>query len=372
MKFIKESRIANIISKKLLGELSPDDESILASWLAESEKNRILYEKLVSGQSFQEQNRLRDSFDLSSGVEEIDRKIRRRTLRNYSIIAASVAAILLIGIIILRPFSQVSEPVSTKLALEALPPGNLKAVMSQGGAEIILTEDTVGNEWEKYVNHFDSSSELQQITISTPRGGEYKLRLNDGTVVWLNAETSIRYPKQFTGDQRVVHLTGEAYFEVAKHETTPFIVEFEAGSVRVLGTSFNISAYEDDAEAIATLVSGKVEVCADKSCVELVPGKQAVLKYGVTEIEVNEVDASLYAMWTQGTFVFEKMRLEDICKKLSRWFDVEFEFIGNSGNERFTGGTWKYMPLGEFLLGIEKVTNVTFEYTADKVIVNNK
>ena len=196
-----------------------------------------------------------------------------------------------------------------------------------------------------------------------------KIRLEDGTTVWLNSESSLIYPEKFTGDKRAVRLSGEGYFEVARDEKKPFIVSVTDMEIKVLGTKFNVTAYQDEKMTTTTLISGAVEVVTPHRSVQLQPGKQAMVQEGGDDITVLEVDVELATSWTAGIFKFDKMALTDICTRLSRWYDIDFVFEGETGKEKFTGGTWKYVPLKDFLSKIERVTNVLFLFENNTVKV---
>ena len=158
--------------------------------------------------------------------------------------------------------------------------------------------------------------------------------------MWLNSESSLIYPEKFTGDKRAVRLSGEGYFEVARDEKKPFIVSVTDMEIKVLGTKFNVTAYQDEKMTTTTLISGAVEVVTPHRSVQLQPGKQAMVQEGGDDITVLEVDVELATSWTAGIFKFDKMALTDICTRLSRWYDIDFVFEGETGKEKFTGGTW--------------------------------
>ena len=371
MEFLRESEIAEILSKLPAGELSAYESAKLERWAAESETNRELYESVASGVMFAEQAAITGHFDRVRGRRQITAKLRRRVWLRAAAVAVPVAMLIAGALIFGR--SEWRGTADDASGLEMLPAGKAKAILSYNGARIELDEEGQGLQWERYVEQAVDDAvpaEGERVKIEIPRGGEYELQLGDGTRVWLNSESSIEYPMEFPDDRRAVKLTGEAYFEVASDAARQFVVDFGDAQVRVLGTSFNISAYEGDGAATATLVSGRVEILRHGAAAELRPGFQAVMENGSTGITINEVDVSSYTAWTKGVFEFENMRLEDMCRRLSRWYDVSFEFTGDTGNEKFTGGTWKYLPLGEFLEGIEKVTDVRFGYDGDKVIVS--
>ena len=203
--------------------------------------------------------------------------------------------------------------------------------------------------------------------LDIPKGVCFDMVLGDGTHVWLNAGSQLRFPLEFTADERRVFLNGEGYFEVAEDAAKRFVVETRGNEIIVLGTSFNITAYENDRRVIATLVSGSVGIVAPVGKATLVPGNQAVISS--EGIAISDVDTSLYSSWTAGVFDFEEMTLADICTRLARWYDAEFVFEGNAGMERFSGGAWMDEPLDKFLDNIELATNVVFSRKGGKIVV---
>ena len=207
-------------------------------------------------------------------------------------------------------------------------------------------------------------------TLSVPRSTEYQVQLSDGTRVWLNSESELRYPVNFVGTERKVFLKGEAYFQVAKDTVKPFRVVANGMSVEALGTGFNINAYQDDDCLCTTLVEGKVRVSyldSHQECI-LVPGEQAILKDGV--IMAKQVNVDDIIAWKKGRFVFSDMPLETIAKQLERWYDVEIRFDDIVAKYyRFTGVMKRYNELEQVLGLIEETTNVRFKVEGCQVRV---
>ena len=164
-------------------------------------------------------------------------------------------------------------------------------------------------------------------TVQTLTGMEYMLTLSDGTRVFLNAETKLKFPTKFRKEERVVVLEGEAYFEVRKDATHPFIVKANDVDVKVLGTSFNLRSYSDENSIATTLVSGKVAVSAGENSEEIVPGEQAVYMKETGKMEVKPIDVTLYTAWHTGKFIFRNETLEEMMSYLSRWYGVKYRFI---------------------------------------------
>lgn len=165
--------------------------------------------------------------------------------------------------------------------------------------------------------------------METLTGMEYTLTLSDGTRVYLNAESRLKYPVVFRGTERVVELSGEAYFKVSKDALRPFVVKMNGVNVRVLGTSFNVRSYADEGQVVTTLVEGKVKVNDQ----DIVAGEQAVYSKNDGKTTVRQVEVEQYVAWQEGTFVFRNERLENVMKTLGRWYGVEFHFIDERAKE---------------------------------------
>ena len=223
----------------------------------------------------------------------------------------------------------------------------------------------------------DSGSILKQEivynTIVVPRGGEYKLELADGTLVWLNSDSELRYPVKFAGSQRDVWLKGEGYFEVSKNPEKPFRVVVDDMIVKVLGTSFNINAYKDRGNILTTLVSGKVDIqdMSGKSLVVMNPNQQVDFRHG--KISVQEVDVTRFVSWIDGKFYFNDMTLENIMSQLQRWYDIEVFFVDEElKSYPFTGVIRRDFTAGQIFEIIEKTTRVKFNVRGKCVTVNHK
>ena len=209
--------------------------------------------------------------------------------------------------------------------------------------------------------------------LSVPRSCEYRLRLADGTMVWLNSDSELRYPVNFAGTERRVFLKGEAYFDVARNADMPFWVESGGLEVEALGTEFNVNVYGDEGYLRTTLAEGKVRVsyAATRQACILEPGEQAVLEEGT--LSVRQVDLKDIVGWKEGRFVFSDMPLEAIVRQLERWYDVEFEFFDPAAKYyRFTGVIMRHKSLQEVLALLEETTDVKFKTNANEIEVFRK
>lgn len=202
-------------------------------------------------------------------------------------------------------------------------------------------------------------------TITTPRGGQYQVTLSDGTKVWLNAASSIRFPVVFTGNLRRVEVTGETYFEVTSDASKPFQVKAEQSEVVVLGTHFNINAYKDEENLKVTLLEGKVRV---SSSITLLPGQQAQLSANNQITTSNNVDLEEVMAWKNGRFQFKSSDLRSILRQISRWYDVDVEYRGNV-NLHFTGQLTRNQNVSKVFEHLELTGEVHFRTEGRKIIV---
>ncbi|MFN8253931.1 MAG: FecR domain-containing protein [Ferruginibacter sp.] len=275
--------------------------------------------------------------------------------------------------------------------IQQLKPGENKAILTlANNSQVILDSaangviSTQGNiQVEKMHNgqlvysingrRLDENDAAFYNTITTPRGGQYQVTLADGTGVWLNAQSSVRFPVVFTGKQRQVEITGEAYFEVAKDVSRPFIVKTPASAVEVLGTHFNVNAYDDELSVKTTLVEGKVKVNSSiKNQSEfLLPGQQsAIAKNG--DITVNlHADTDEALAWKNGRFQFKSADLKSILRQLQRWYDAEVEYRGNVAGIRFTGQLPRSGEVTKLFEKIELTGEVKFRIDGKKIIVSH-
>lgn len=354
-------------------ELTPQEQECLNVWLEDSPRNRRAYDRIMNGEAAAEFESRSREFDPAEGISAIDTLLRRIRRRRIMRLTSAAAAAVVAGVIGFATFLTPGRDSGEDIAMAT--PGAPQAILTVGEQPpVVLQGDDDGTSWRDYVDSDAqpdaAAADIRTIRVEVPRGCEYRLRLDDGTVILLNSESVLEYPGRFAGDRREVTLNGEAYFEVAQDGARPFVVTTQDAGITVLGTSFNVSAYTSDRATTTTLVSGSVEVNAGGNSVSLSPGEQAVIPSGNPNISVSIVNPNLYISWTTGMFEFENMPLAQICERLSRWYDISFRFEDTSGDERFTGAVWKYKPLGESLAGIERVTDVKFRYGESEVVVS--
>jgi ferric-dicitrate binding protein FerR (iron transport regulator) len=213
-------------------------------------------------------------------------------------------------------------------------------ITRQGGIRLDKTRDGLLS----YVPESEAGEVVFNI-VSTPKGGEYHLRLSDGTNVWLNAVSSLRFPAAFVGNERVVQVTGEAYFEVAHNAKKPFRVEVKGMQVQVLGTHFNINSYQDEGQSITTLVQGKIKITGGKASAILLPGQQALLTAENALSVVKHADLEEVLAWKNGYFKFNETEIEIAMKQIGRWYNLEVVYLGSTPNGHCTGKIGRNLSL---------------------------
>ncbi|MEO8820118.1 MAG: FecR domain-containing protein [Ginsengibacter sp.] len=236
--------------------------------------------------------------------------------------------------------------------------GNAKVVKQVNGQLIYQKDENI---------HSDT---VQYNTITTPRGGQYQLVLEDGSKVWLNAASSIRFPTAFTGKERDVQITGEAYFEVVHNAEMPFHVKVNDMEVTVLGTHFNISAYEDEGLIKTTLLEGSVKVSNKDKSVMIVPGEQAQIAENTNQINIKkQVDLEEVVAWKNGKFIFHDADIQAIMRQLERWYNITVSYGPNLSNEEFEGVISRNVNLSQILSMLQKTSAVKFEVDGRRIIV---
>lgn len=236
-------------------------------------------------------------------------------------------------------------------------------ISQQGGAEIskvedgrILYKDTGAEEVKGLVN-----------IVSTPRGGQYQIGLPDGSRVWLNASSSIKFPADFAADERRVEIEGEVFFEIEKEPGRPFRVVFDGNEVEVLGTSFNITNYHDEAVSRTTLVEGAVRLKNGDGESRLTPGQGATItKEGA--VSIGEVDVEQVIAWKNGLFYFQDADIEMIMRQVSRWYDIEVSYEGIVSKRQFDGKVPRSVSLSE-LIGMLEYAGLSYRMEGRKMVI---
>lgn len=375
-----------ILRKYSRREVTPEEHQAFRQWLqtlTPQEVDLILddYGDIVAGLptiNDPANAELLTSVHQSINKEEaiiVNMKARHRKFNwRWAVAAAIILAVSTLVFILDNNRNQ--QPDNTTQTIADLPPGKSGAILTLAdGTQLVL--DSLGNgviasqngsetilENGKLIYNTMANGEetFQYNVMSTPKGRQFNVVLPDGTIVWLNAASSIRYPTVFKGNQRNVSVTGEAYFEVARNAKMPFIVNANnKAQIEVLGTHFNVDAYDNNATLIATLLEGSIKVNGTL----IKPGQQAQISDAV---HVINADTSKVMAWKHGLFNFDGVKLEEVMKQLERWYDIEVVYEKGIPNIAFGGEMTKNISLSGLLLVLEK-SDIHFRLEGRKLIV---
>lgn len=381
----RSSEVRQWVLAWIKGNINRKDRGDLEMWLAENPDNQEWFDRYVHKEQLLKSLQLYSSFHTDRKWNELERRLLLRSgrfvLRRVWAYAAVFVIVLMSGVAYWWLHDSGQEPcLMVDLNKECR---NQAVLVAESGEQIVLDgiRDTcllVGKKERLNINaagnlvyqEDTSTSGSEEIwhTVRVPQGGEYKLVLNDGTEVWLNSASEFSFPVQFSGLERKVKLKGEAYFQVTEDKEKPFIVDLEKQEVRVLGTSFDVTAYPDESCIYTTLLNGSVLVTEGTNQEILTPGEQAV--FDGQQFTVRKVNANLYCSWIRDRFVFASENLETVTRKLERWYDVQFFFAGESlKSELFTGSIPKYTELSKVLKLLEMTTSICFSQKGQTVVV---
>lgn len=333
--------------------------------------------------------REKQEYDAHEAWRRVNKRTRakggRRMIRRW--MKYAVLFILFLGIVSLwRVYDNKEEPIVAAVQSDYIQPGRLKAELILANGERIVLDSEVGSkEMEalgiklendtvngllKYeAEAVDNSTGMEYNTLNVPKGGEYSLILPDGSRVWLNSETTLRFPVQFAEGKRVVYLSGEAYFRVKKDTSAAFHVCTKQQEITVLGTTFNVSAYENDRFTETTLIEGKVAVEGGAERVVMKPSEQYILDKRSGVGELKKVETEFYTSWIDGKFYFTSFTFEEIVKKLERWYDFTMIYEKDDIRQmRFSGVINKHRPIEEMLRFLEKTTDVHFRISGKNIV----
>jgi len=301
-------------------------------------------------------------------------------------LAASVIGLILVATFLFINKGETKGIVQTNASehkfKDDVSPGGDKATLTLANGSTIVLDDaqngTLAQQGNTKIIKLDgkilyeqinrSSKEVIYNTISTPKGGQYQLELPDGSLVWLNASSSIHFPTSFIENERRVDVTGEAYFEVAKNPAKPFIVGVNNSEVQVLGTHFNINSYNDEDDMKTTLLEGSVKFVNGANTNILKPGQQSQLTRNGEIKVVSDVDVDKVVAWKNGLFDFENAGIETVMRQLSRWYDVEIAYNGKP-DDVFIAEMRRNIKLSDALKALELTGKVRFDIQGKKIVV---
>ena len=405
-------RIASLIIKQWRGELTVEETIELEQWAGESQSNRELLQQLTHDETLRQE--LINYYEAENAKDAVWKKIDHATIeitpvipfpvqhtKRYRYLAVAVTTAAVITSVayfwLQNKLSPATRPVAQTATNEILPGGNKAMLKLSDGKTIVLDnaqngllaeQGTVQIEKQEGQLNYSSSAPATTVsynTLTTPAGGQFQIKLPDGTKVWLNAASSLRYPTVFTGTERKVTVTGEAYFEVTHNARMPFVVNVnDKEEVRVLGTHFNINAYEDENAIHTTLLQGSVRVVNRPSyakasageaegrqeSVTLKPGEQTSLSQSSQLSQPIPIQTEAVIAWKNGEFLFQSADISTLMRQVARWYDIEISYPDGKPKDKFSGKIGRNVNLSQ-LLKILEYSEVRFELKGRTLIVKN-
>ena len=384
---------ARLIARFISGDLSDNELLELEQWKAQSTQNATLFDRIINDENRTSNHQKLGMVNTKAAWNIVRKETHspKRISLNKLMRYAAIFLLLITSVASVYYIIQENKKLSQNQFANEITPGSPKAKLILADGDELNLEDEKNSILEEkggilienrdYTINYNDSSVINTIeenlihTLEVPKGGEFSLILSDGSKIHLNSMTTLRYPVKLNDDYRVVELVkGEAFFEVAKEANRPFIVKTPNARLKILGTSFNVSSYEDNAQSFITLETGSLEVqnlvdVNDK--VVLKPNQQAVIESdGLGLIAVNEVDASIYSSWRNGTFVFKDESLENIMQVLARWYNIEIFFESESMKAiQFSANMDKYSNIEPILELLQLTKKVKIETDRNYVLI---
>lgn len=327
-----------------------------------------------------------DQYESDKEARYLNRK--KNYSRFFLNVAAAASLVIFISVAIYFTLRDTKNDIVAEAAPQQIKseiaPGENKAILTLSDGSTIILDDAKngqvaeqgGTQITKLTNgqlvYNRSNGEPAKVafnSLTTPRGGQFKLTLPDGSEAWLNAASSIKYPTAFTGRERKVEISGEVYFEIAHNASKPFKVSVNGIEVKVLGTHFNINAYNDEGLVKTTLLEGSIRLAKDGSVTTLTPGQQAQIRNGSGIKVVNDVDVNQVVAWKNGYFSFNRADVQTVMRQIARWYDVEVSYEKNIPERQFGGKIDRNSNITEVLKILEE-SKVHFRINGKKIIVS--
>ncbi|MBT28549.1 MAG: hypothetical protein CMO01_02730 [Thalassobius sp.] len=389
--------IAELISKKIRNSISPEEETELQHWINASTENAELFQKIVGNEQLLSKLEIYQLFDQQKSWALMEKKlfktktVQLQTQKYWRYAAAILLPLFLAAGVMYFYLNSTEEDVLSRID-KVVKPGSQKATLIlEDGTDIDLEGETaqenIKQRATEIINHNNVLTYTQDTSVAdsnestaekielvfnqlkTPVGGGYQLTLADGTEVWLNAASSLKYPIAFTDSTREVFLEGEGYFKVA-HNGKPFIVNGNSLDIRVLGTTFNVSNYEAEPLATATLVEGRIQLSTSKEQKILQHNEHAVYTKQNTDLLVNQVNTNVYTSWVEGKIEFANEDLETVMRKLARWYNFEYSFENEQAKQfHFTGRINNTAQISSIFKMLEMTTKVKFELEEETIVI---
>jgi len=381
-------RLQEIANKFLNGKISDAEQAEFDAWFNQIETNDIFVPESVASSQEEHRQIILNRIHEKINQYEKGNRLRRMWLR----VAAAAVILMMLSFGLFKIFNKQISYQHTLSKLKSVTPGGNNAILTlANGKQIVLNNSRNGllvnlgnitvskaNNGQviyKVIGSAKNTLRVSYNTITTPNGGQYEVILPDGSKVWINSSSSLKYPTQFTGKERDVELNGEGYFEVAKNKLMPFKVSSHGQTVEVLGTHFNINAYTDEPGIKTTLLEGsvKVTVIGTEKPQLLIPGQQAIFNKG--GIMVSDADTAQAVAWKNGLFYFKDADVASIMRLLARWYNLKIDINGQLPERKFSGKIYKNLNAAQVLQIIDysainyKVEDPTDGKSAKRLII---
>lgn len=383
-----DQKLIELSDKYLKGIATEEEKKLLHDWYDAIKADE---EEMVITESLQTEDAIRQS--ILSGLQQKIHSLPKEkqqapifTLRKKLAAASVIIFLLAAGYLFFADSQKTNQAVLETVKKSASPlmaPGGDKAILTlANGTQIVL--DSTGNgalarqgaatiikngNQLAYQTRAGETTEILYNTLTVPRGGRYQLVLPDGTAVWLNSLSTLRFPATFTGKERRITITGEAYFEVTKNPDRPFIVAANGIEVEVLGTHFNIMAYTDEEAIKTTLVEGSVKLRSGNKEMIIKPGEQARVAKNGSMNRIADADVEQALAWKNGFFHFNETNIKEIMRQVQRWYDVEVAYQGSTNDLDFSGVFSKKAYAWDLLKVLEATETVHFKIEGKKITV---
>ena len=382
-------KISLLISKSLSGNITKGEQAELDSWREENEYNQRLFEQICSETTMREKF---DQYKHSNVQTAFDAFVKKReelhSRRRWIGTLSRYAAIIIVPVLVVVFYYSKKETVKvterSQFASElATIQRNLPVLTLSNGKEMVLYNQellleeengvriSVNEEGRMQYDKADSvGAEMVYNTLTTPSQCDFMFILADGTRVWMNAKSSLRYPVAFHGKERVVYAEGEIYLEVARDEKHPFFVMLNGMKVEVLGTSFNVNSYADEDYAEVTLVEGRVAAHVDDKSYDLLPSRQLRWDKKIESVDIRIVNVDDYIAWKRGQYVFKGRSLEEVAKVLERWYDMEIIFEDEKSKKTvYTGVINKEENFDAFVLRLRETSSLSCRMESNRLYI---
>jgi ferric-dicitrate binding protein FerR (iron transport regulator) len=395
---LKQDSLTQLFSRYLNNQCSPEEIKTLLNHFEIKEDENLLKDLIL--QQLQADNSLKKEeedtlcevylriveqiqIEKANGAKVVDLK-RNRWWRYVA--AAAVILLVASGVVYVwlekKPENNLAKTQKPLPGNDVLPGGNKAVLTLADGSTIVLDNTAIGivtqqgntkvlktnNGKLAYNTDRGKPVEVLYNTVSTPRGGQYQIELPDGSQVWLNAASSLRFPTAFIGKDRRVEITGEAYFEVTKNKSMPFIVSVEGSEIQVLGTHFNVMAYKEESNIKTTLLEGSIKFVHGNNSSLIKPGQQTQLANSGQIKVLDDIDMDAVIAWKNGNFDFNGVDIETVMRQLSRWYNVEVEY-NKKTDVLFYAEIPRNTKLSEVLHALEYTSKVKFDINGKKIVV---